>query len=256
MENLDKETGLELTIVMPCLNEAETLTSCITKAKSFLSSANVSGEIIVSDNGSTDGSPEIAAKNGARVIHVAERGYGAAIFAGCMQAKGKYIIFGDADDSYDFSDLMPFLKKLREGIEFVNGNRFLGEIKTGAMPWKNRWIGNPLLSGLGKLFFRGTYGDYHCGLRGIRRSTFEALDLRATGMEFASEMVIKAHLKNITTAEVPVVLHKAGRSRASHLKPWRDGWRHLWFMCLSFAKVYLPWAGRRKRNLQLVCGGR
>ena len=223
---------VELTIVMPCLNEAETLAKCIQKARAFLESNGVFEEIIVGDNGSVDGSQEIARQSGARVVNVSVPGYGAAVYYGTLAARGSYVIMGDADDSYDFSDLMPFLEQLRGGCELVMGNRFAGGIKAGAMPWKNRYIGNPLLSGVGRLFFRCPVRDFHCGMRGYSLEAFRQLDLRTTGMEFASEMVIKATLRRMRIAEVPTTLSPDGRSRPPHLRAWRDGWRHLRFMLL------------------------
>lgn len=223
---------LELSIVMPCLNEAETLATCIEKAKRSLKSLNITGEVVVADNGSTDGSQEIAAERGARVVHAADKGYGHALRAGIAAARGKFIIMGDADDSYDFSAIAPFLAKLREGCDLVMGNRFRGGIMPGAMPWKHRWIGNPVLTGIGRLLFRSPVGDFHCGLRGFNKAAYERLDLRTTGMEFASEMVIKSTLLGQKIAEVATVLHKDGRSHAPHLRSWRDGWRHLRFMLL------------------------
>jgi glycosyltransferase involved in cell wall biosynthesis len=223
---------IELTIIMPCLNEAETLKVCIDKAARFLAQSGISGEILVGDNGSTDGSQDIARRAGAVVVDVPVRGYGAALFAACHAANGRFIIMGDSDDSYDFSNLMGFVTSLREGFDLVMGNRFKGGIKPGAMPWKNRYIGNPILSGIGKFLFRCPASDFHCGLRGFSKQAFLALDLRTTGMEFASEMVIKATLSDLKIAEVPTTLSPDGRSRPPHLRPWRDGWRHLRFMLL------------------------
>ncbi len=224
--------AIELSIVMPCLNEAETLASCIQKAQRYLDRSGVSGEIVVGDNGSTDGSQRIATDLGARVIDVPSRGYGAALYGAINAAKGRYCIMGDSDDSYDFEHLDSFVEKLREGCDLVMGNRFQGGIKSGAMPWKNRYIGNPALSFIGRLFFRTKIRDFHCGLRGFSKAAFDALDLRTTGMEFASEMVIKAQLKGLKIAEVPTTLSPDGRSRPPHLLPYRDGWRHLRFMLL------------------------
>jgi glycosyltransferase involved in cell wall biosynthesis len=217
---------------MPCLNEAETLETCIRKAIGFLRQHGVEGEVVIGDNGSSDGSQEIATRCGARVVDVPVRGYGAAIFHATLNARGDYVIVGDSDDSYDFTALLPFLEKLREGYALVMGNRFLGGIRPGAMPWKNRYIGNPILSGIGRLFFDCPAGDFHCGLRGFSRESSRRMDLRSTGMEFASEMVIKATLMNLGIAEVPTTLDPDGRSRPPHLLPWRDGWRHLRFMFL------------------------
>src|SRR6516165_4827657 len=196
----------ELSIVMPCLNEAETLARCITKARDFLARSGVAGEIVIGDNGSNDGSQEIARGLGARVVDVPVRGYGAAIYGAVMAANGRYCIMGDSDDSYDFSNLMPFVEALRGGAALVMGNRFEGGIKDGAMPWKNRYIGNPILSGIGRLFFRCPAGDFHCGLRGYSTRAYGRMDLRTTGMEYASEMVIKSTMLGLRISEVPTTL--------------------------------------------------
>jgi glycosyltransferase involved in cell wall biosynthesis len=222
----------ELTIVMPCLNEAETLETCILKAKSFLDRSGISGEIVVADNGSTDGSREIATRNGARLVCVEQKGYGAAILGGIKASKGKYVIMGDADDSYDFLNLDTFVSKLRAGFELVMGNRFLGGIKPGAMPPLHRYLGNPVLTGFGRLFFKSPLGDFHCGLRGFNKEAICGLNLQTTGMEFASEMVVKATLNGLRIAEVPTILSPDGRSRPPHLRSWRDGWRHLRFLLI------------------------
>jgi glycosyltransferase involved in cell wall biosynthesis len=226
------ETPLELTILMPCLNEAETLARCIDKAMSFLQRSGIRGEVVIADNGSTDGSQALAREHGARVVDVPIRGYGAALYAGASAALGTYVIMGDSDDSYDFSKLEFFVENLRKGDDLVMGNRFKGGVMPGAMPFKNRYLGNPVLSGLGRLFFRSPIGDFHCGLRGFSKAAFLKMELKTTGMEFASEMVIKARLLGMKVSEVPTVLHKDGRSRPPHLRPWRDGWRHLRFMLL------------------------
>jgi hypothetical protein len=223
---------VELSIVMPCLNEAETLETCINKARQFLEQHKIDGEILIGDNGSTDGSQEIARRCGARVVDAPLRGYGAALSCASLAARGKFVIMGDSDDSYDFTALLPFLEKLRAGCDLVMGNRFRGGIKPGAMPWKNRYIGNPALSGIGKLLFGCPVSDFHCGLRGYTAEAFRRMDLRTTGMEFASEMVIKATLLHMNIAEVPTCLCPDGRSRPPHLRPWRDGLRHLRFMLL------------------------
>ncbi|HIK30244.1 MAG TPA: glycosyltransferase family 2 protein [Oscillatoriales cyanobacterium M59_W2019_021] len=223
---------LELSIVMPCLNEAETLGICIQKARDYLARHGIAGEIIVADNGSTDGSPDIALKMGARVVRVRSQGYGSALAAGIAAARGQYVIMGDADDSYDFSDLTPFLEKLRSGYDLVMGNRFKGGIQPGAMPPLHQYLGNPLLTGIGRLFFPSPCGDFHCGLRGFRKAAIDSLDLRTTGMEFASEMVVKASLYKMRITEVPTTLSPDGRSRPPHLRSWRDGWRHLRFLLL------------------------
>ena len=222
----------ELTILMPCLNEAETLATCITKAQKTLDELNVNGEVLIADNGSTDGSPEIAAALGARVIHVPEKGYGSALLAGIKASRGKYIIMGDADDSYDFTKLGPFLEKLRAGYELVMGNRFKGGIEPRAMPPLHRYLGNPVLTGIGRLFFKNPCGDFHCGLRGFSKAAIQRLDLRTKGMEFASETVVKASLHGLRITEVPTTLSVDGRKRAPHLRSWRDGWRHLRFLLL------------------------
>lgn len=225
-------SAVELSIVMPCLNEAETLATCIRKSRGFLERNFVAGEIVVADNGSTDGSQSIARAEGARVVDVPRKGYGAALAGGIAAARGKYVIMGDADDSYDFANLGPFLEKLREGHPLVMGNRFQGGIAPGAMPALHRFVGNPVLSFVGRLFFPTTIGDFHCGLRGFDRQAIEALGLRAAGMEFASEMVVKATLSGLDVAEVPTTLSRDGRSRRPHLRSWRDGWRHLRFLLL------------------------
>jgi hypothetical protein len=224
--------GLELTILMPCLDEAETVAVCVQKARAFLERAGVSGEVLVADNGSTDGSQQLARGAGARVVDVATRGYGAALIAGIDAARGTYVIMGDADNSYDFSDLYGFLLELRGGADLVMGNRFEGRIEPGAMPRLHKYLGNPVLSAVGRVFFRTHVGDFHCGLRGFSRSSALALDLRTTGMEFASELVVKATLAGQRIAEVPIVLRPDGRSRPPHLRSWRDGWRHLRFLLL------------------------
>jgi glycosyltransferase involved in cell wall biosynthesis len=229
---VDNKKSCELSIVMPCLNEAETLATCIHKAQAFLRSNKIAGEIIVADNGSSDGSRIIAKKNGARVVKVPLRGYGAALMGGIRAARGRYIIMGDADDSYSFNDLAPFVAKLREGYDLVMGNRFKGGIRPGAMPSLNRYLGNPILSGIGRLFFGSPAGDFHCGLRGFSKEAIEALDLQTTGMEFASEMVVKATCYGLKVIEVPTTLSPAGRSRQPHLKRWQDGWRHLRFLLI------------------------
>jgi hypothetical protein len=227
-----QSTQVELSIIMPCLNEAETLETCLRKAKGFLERSGVSGELVIGDNGSTDGSQEIARRCGARVVDVATRGYGAALYHASLAAKGRYIIMGDSDDSYDFENLTPFVERLRAGYDLVMGNRFRGGIKPGAMPWKNRYLGNPVLTAIGRLFFHCPAKDFHCGLRGFSAAAFRKMDLRTTGMEFASEMVIKATLLDLKITEVPTTLSPDGRSRPPHLRPWRDGWRHLRFMLL------------------------
>jgi glycosyltransferase involved in cell wall biosynthesis len=222
----------ELTILMPCLNEAETLACCIKKAQAFLKQSGVAGEVLIADNGSTDGSQAIAVSLGARVVGVPVRGYGAALIEGIENARGRFVVMGDSDDSYDFSALEPFVAELRAGADLVMGNRFKGGIKPGAMPWLHYYVGNPVLTTLGRWFFNSDCGDFHCGLRGFNRAAILRLDLQASGMEFASEMVVKATVHGLRLAEVPVTLWPDGRSRAPHLRSWRDGWRHLRFLLL------------------------
>ncbi|WP_232711128.1 glycosyltransferase family 2 protein [Microbacterium sp. BR1] len=233
-----QQDSLELTILMPCLNEAETLAICIEKAQSFLSRSGVRGEVLISDNGSTDGSQAIATGLGARVSEAPRRGYGAALINGIENARGRFIIMGDADDSYDFVNLDAFVERLRGGADLVMGNRFKGGIEPGAMPPLHKYLGNPVLSGIGQLFFRPGIGDFHCGMRGFNRDRIRALDLQTTGMEFASEMVVKASLARYRIEEVPTTLKKDGRSRPPHLRSWHDGWRHLRFLLL-FAPRWL-----------------
>jgi len=229
-----KEGGTmkDLTILMPCLNESETIRVCIQKGLAWSATSGLDTEILIADNGSTDGSVAIAEGLGAKVIRVGQRGYGSALYAGCEAAQGRWIIFGDADDSYDFSSLDPFVAEFQSGYDLVMGNRFLGGIEPGAMPWKNRYIGNPVLSFVGRSLFHIPVGDFHCGLRGLTKEAFAQMDLRSTGMEFASEMVIKAAQRDLRIAEVPTVLSRDGRTRPPHLRPWRDGWRHLRLMML------------------------
>jgi len=228
----EKVENLELSIVLPCLNEAETLGICIKKAKGWMSSNHVTGEVIVADNGSTDGSLEIARDIGARIVHVQAKGYGAALMGGIEEAKGKFVIMGDSDDSYDFGNLTNFMEKLRQGYDLVMGNRFMGGIQPGAMPFLHRYLGNPVLSFIGRLFFDCPVKDFHCGLRGFKKDIIKVLDLKTTGMEFASEMVVKATIFNLKIAEVATTLSKDGRTRPPHLRTWRDGWRHLRFLLI------------------------
>lgn len=223
---------IELSIVMPCLNEAETVANCIKKAQNFLSTNNVKGEILIADNGSTDGSQSISRSLGAKVINVQEKGYGNALKGGIEKAEGIYIIMADADDSYDFESLMPFLLKLREGYGLVMGNRFKGEIKKGAMPFLHKYLGNPVLSYLGRLFFKIHIGDFHCGMRGFSKEAYKQMNLKTSGMEFASEMIVKSKLNQLSITEVPTILYPDGRTRKPHLNTWRDGWRHLRFLIL------------------------
>lgn len=225
----------EVSIILPCLNETQTLETCLRKANLAIATHYLQAEIIVADNGSHDGSQEKAMACGAQVIQVQERGYGAALMAGIARARGKYVIMGDADDSYDFTAIYPFIEKLRAGFDLVMGCRLPkagGTILPGAMPWLHRHLGNPVLSGIGRLFFHCPVTDFHCGMRGFSRHFSQRLDLRATGMEFASEMVIKATLNGARITEIPITLHKDGRDRSPHLRTWRDGWRHLRFMLL------------------------
>lgn len=223
---------MELTVVLPCLNEAETLAVCIRKAKASIESLGIDGEVVVADNGSTDGSQDIARAEGARVVDVPIRGYGAALMAGITDARGTFVIMADADDSYDLSTLGPFVEALRGGADLVMGNRFAGGIEPGAMPALHRYLGNPVLTAIGRIMFRSPVRDFHCGIRGFRRDAIIGLDLRTTGMEFASEMVVKATLQKLAIVEVPTTLSPDGRSRPPHLRTWRDGWRHLRFLLL------------------------
>lgn len=220
----------ELTILMPCLNEEETLGICIKRALAFLHRHNINGEVLVADNASTDKSVKIAKICGARVISVTKKGYGAALIAGCNAAYGKYVIMGDSDDSYDFMQIMPILEKLRAGYELVMGNRFKGKIEKNAMPFTHRYIGNPMLSFIGRKLYSCETGDFHCGLRGYDTLAMRKLNLETPGMEYASEMVVKSVLGGLKITEVPVTLRKDGRSRAPHLHTWSDGWRHLKFL--------------------------
>ena len=223
---------LELSVVLPCLNEARTVGACVQEAREAMAQAGLAGEVIIADNGSTDGSQALAIQQGARVVPISNKGYGHALRGGIAAAKGRFIVMGDADQSYDFSHLPRFVEKLRSGCDLVMGNRFLGGVQPGAMPWKNRYLGNPVLSFIGRLFFRTGIGDFHCGLRGFSAVAYRRMKLRTTGMEFASEMVIKAVVLGLRVAEVPTVLRRDGRARPPHLRPWRDGWRHLRFMLL------------------------
>jgi len=246
--------ALELSIVMPCLNEAETLATCIRKARAAIEKLGVEAEIVVADNGSTDGSQALARELGVRVVDVERKGYGSALIGGIAAAQGRFVIMGDADDSYDFSAIGPLLDKLRDGCDLVMGNRFRGGIREGAMVWSHRWVGNPALTFIGRVFFRAPVGDMHCGLRGFRKDSYDRLRLRATGMEFASEMVIKASLQRMQIAEVPVTLSPDGRSRPPHLRTWRDGWRHLRFMLLFSPRWLFLYPGIALFGLGLVVG--
>jgi len=224
--------SLELSVVMPCLNEAATVGACVKKAVDALKQHGIRGEVIVADNGSTDGSQQLAKDFGARVVHVEQRGYGSALQAGIAAARGQFVLMGDADDTYDFSQLGEFVAKLRQGYDLVMGNRFRGAILPGAMPPLHRYLGNPVLTGLGRLFFKSPVGDFHCGLRGFRKEAIERLGLRTLGMEFASEMVVKATAFGLRVTEIPTTLSPDRRERAPHLRTWRDGWRHLRFLLL------------------------
>ncbi|MEE2948257.1 MAG: glycosyltransferase family 2 protein [Verrucomicrobiota bacterium] len=245
----------EISVVMPCLNEAETLSVCIQKARACLAENDIFGEIIVADNGSTDGSRAIAKAEGARIVTVEPKGYGSALMGGIAAARGRFVIMGDADDSYDFSALMPFIRKLRDGCDLVMGNRFKGGIAPGAMPLLHRYIGNPVLSGLGRLFFRCPVGDFHCGLRGFSCAAYERMKLQTTGMEFAGEMVVKSTLLGLRIVEVPTTLSPDGRSRPPHLRSWRDGWRNLRFMLLFSPRWLFLYPGILLMLLGLGVGG-
>lgn len=229
---------MELTILMPCLNEAETIEVCVRKARAYLERTGIDGEVLISDNGSTDGSQAMAEALGARVVHAPQKGYGAALINGIKEARGRYIIMGDSDDSYDFSALDPFVEQLRDGADLVMGNRFAGGIAKNAMPPLHRYLGNPVLSTIGRVFYRTPVGDFHCGLRGFNKDSIRALKLNTPGMEFASEMVIKSTLMGYRIDEVPTTLSPDGRSRPPHLRSWRDGWLHLKLL-LSFAPHWL-----------------
>ena len=251
--NHDVSAGLnpvELTVVMPCLNEAETLAVCVDKALAALRENGITGEVVVADNGSTDGSQQIAIDHGARVVPVPVRGYGAALNAGITAARGQYIIMADADDSYNFAHIPRFLAELRNGADLVMGNRFRGGIGPGAMPFLHRYLGNPVLSQLGRTLFNTPIGDFHCGMRAFSRDAYDRLALRTTGMEFASEMVVKASLLKQTIVEVPTTLQKDGRSRPPHLKTWRDGWRHFRFLLMYSPRWLFQFPG-----LALMLGG-
>ncbi len=224
------EPRVEVSFVMPCLNESETLEACIVEAAKCIAANDLDAEIVIADNGSTDDSAEIARRAGARVVSVPRPGYGSALMGGFDAARGRYLIMGDADMSYDFSEAMPMIERMRDGADMVMGSRFKGTIEPGAMPFLHRWLGNPVLTGLGRLFFRAKISDFHCGLRGITKEAYQGLNLHTTGMEFASEMVVKASAHGLDIAEVPVTLRPDGRSGRPHLRTWRDGWRHLRFM--------------------------
>jgi hypothetical protein len=245
---------VELSIVLPCLNEAETIETCIRKAQSSIATMGISGEVVVADNGSTDGSQEIARRVGARVVDIPIRGYGAALQGGIEAARGSFIVMADADDSYDLASAEPFVAKLREGYDLVMGNRFLGGIAPGAMPPLHRYLGNPVLTAIGRLFFKSPIRDFHCGMRGFRRDAILGLELRTTGMEFASEMVAKAALRGFRVTEVPTPLARDGRTRPPHLRSWRDGWRHLRFLLLYSPRYLFLLPGLVLVLLGVVCG--
>jgi glycosyltransferase involved in cell wall biosynthesis len=245
---------VEVSIIMPCLNEVETLARCIRKAQQAITEHGLPAEIIVADNGSTDGSQAVARELGARVVDVAKKGYGNALRGGIDAAHGRFVIMGDADDSYDFGAIAPLIEKLREGYDLVIGNRFAGGIEPGAMPWLHRWLGNPALTWLSRVFFKTPVGDMHCGLRGFRKDKYEEMHLRAVGMEFASEMVIKASLRGMRITEVPVTLRPDGRTRAPHLRTWRDGWRHLRFMLLFSPRWLFLYPGVGVFGVSLLIG--
>jgi glycosyltransferase involved in cell wall biosynthesis len=223
---------VELSVVMPCLNERETVGVCVRKAIATLREAGIPGEVIVADNGSSDGSVEVAKAEGARVVNIEEKGYGNALKGGILASRGEYVLMADSDDSYDFGHAPRFVSQLRAGSDLVMGNRFRGGISEKAMPFLHRYIGNPVLSGIGRLFFKSPCGDFHCGMRGFRRDSFLRMDIRSTGMEFASEMVVKATLLRMKVSEVPTTLNPDGRNRRPHLRTWRDGWRHLRFLLM------------------------
>jgi len=243
---------MELTILMPCLDEALTVEICVQKARAYLKRAGIVGEILVADNGSTDGSQSLAKAAGARVVQIESKGYGAALIGGIEAAKGRFVIMADADDSYDFTNLDGFVDRLRRGFKLVIGNRFQGGIMPGAMPLLNRYLGNPALSFIGRTLFSSTVGDFHCGMRGFDRQAILELGLRSSGMEFASEMVVKASLAHLSITEVPTTLSPDGRQRSPHLRPWRDGWRHLRFMLLRSPQWLFLYPGLALTVLGLV----
>jgi hypothetical protein len=224
--------AFELTVVLPCLNERETVGTCVQKAVAAIEKSGVHGEVIVADNGSTDGSVELAQSAGARVVHVDRRGYGNALRGGIQEARGTYVLMADSDDSYDFTHIPRFIEQLRNGSDLVMGNRFLGGIRDGAMPPLHRYLGNPVLTAIGRLFFHSPSRDFHCGIRAFRKDSYERMDIRSTGMEFASEMVVKASLLRMKVSEVPTTLSPDGRSHPPHLRTWHDGWRHLRFLLM------------------------
>jgi glycosyltransferase involved in cell wall biosynthesis len=246
----DDVVSPELSVVVPCLNEARTLGACIEKIQRTFRKHVIHGEIVVADNGSTDGSQEIARSMGARVVEVEQKGYGSALMGGIAAARGRFIVMGDADDTYNFTHIPLFLEKLREGHDLVMGNRFKGGIEPGAMPPLHRYLGNPVLSFIGRVFFRSNIGDFHCGFRGFSKSGYERMGMRTSGMEFASEMVVKATLTGLRIAEVPTTLSPDRRGRPPHLRTWRDGWRHLRFMLLYSPRWLFLYPG-----ILLMCVG-
>jgi len=243
---------LELSVVFPCLNEGETVGTCVREAFAALRASGIRGEVIVADNGSTDGSQDIARSEGARVVDVPEKGYGSALRGGIREARGEYVLMADADDSYDISHLPRFVNELRAGADLVMGNRFLGGIEREAMPFLHRYLGNPVLTWIGRLFFRSDCGDFHCGMRAFQKQAVERMNLRSTGMEFASEMVVKAGLLGCNIAEVPTTLSPDGRSRPPHLRTWRDGWRHLRFLLMYSPRWLFLYPGAAMMLLGLV----
>src|SRR5215510_4723666 len=248
-------TAVEISVVIPCLNEAETLEACIREAQQGIRDAGVSGEIIVADNGSSDGSLDIAERLGVRVVNVKARGYGSALMGGIAAAFGKYVVIGDADDSYDFGHIPRFLEQLRQGADLVMGNRFLGGIQKDAMPPLHRYFGNPALTSIGRLFFKSPVRDFYCGLRGFRKDAYERMGLRTTGMEFATEMVVKATLLKMRITEVPTTLSPDGRSRPAHLRTWRDGWRTLRFFLLYSPRWLFLYPGIGLMLIGAILGG-
>lgn len=245
----------ELSIVMPCLNEDETVEACILKAQEVVERAQIAAEIIVADNGSTDNSAELARKLGAKVVSIGLRGYGSALMGGIAAASGKYVVMADADCSYDFAHVPRFLEQLHSGADLVMGNRFAGGIQPGAMPFLHRYVGNPILTGVGRLFFGGSCGDFCCGMRAFRKDAYERMELRTTGMEFATEMIVKANLLGMKVAEVPTTLSPDGRTRPPNLRRWRDGWRTLRFFLLYSPRWLFLYPGFVLMLVGLLCGG-